>query len=268
MRVLRAPARLRPRSVRAKIVALLMLPVVSLMALWGFAAVTTASSIADTETAKDVNSELLTPVAEFITAGQGGVLLGLQGGSESRDGGEEFGDTETAKDVNSELLTPVAEFITAVQGERTAALRHADAPAAFTSAARATDTAAAALRDGVNDSSSDAALIDSSLPGRIDKLEADATGLAALRASATAKGAKSTTTYASYSTIVEHGFSVTGALTGDKTAADASEARVVLELSRAREAVAQEQALLGADEQRVLLLGQFAPGAGGAEQCL
>ena len=221
MRVLRAPARLRPRSVRAKIVALLMLPVVSLMALWGFAAVTTASSIAD---------------------------------------------TETAKDVNSELLTPVAEFITAVQGERTAALRHADAPAAFKSATEATDTAAAALRDGVNDSSSDAALIDSSLPGRIDKLEADATGLAALRASATAKGAKSTTTYAGYSSIVEHGFSVTGALTGDKTAADASEARVVLELSRAREAVAQEQALLGAartggeltKEQYALFVGAVA----------
>jgi len=201
MRVLRAPARLRPRSVRAKIVALLMLPVVSLMALWGFAAVTTASSIAD---------------------------------------------TETAKDVNSELLTPVAEFITAVQGERTAALRRADAPAAFKAATGATDTAAAALRDGVNDSSSDAALIDSSLPGRIDKLEADADGLAALRTSATAKGAKSTAIYAGYSAMVEHGFSVTGALTGDKTAADASEARVVLELSRAREAVAQEQALLGA----------------------
>ncbi|WP_262064089.1 nitrate- and nitrite sensing domain-containing protein [Streptomyces sp. STR69] len=221
MRVLRAPARLRPRSVRAKIVALLMLPVVSLMALWGFAAVTTASSIAD---------------------------------------------TETAKDVNSELLTPVAEFITAVQGERTAALRHADAPGAFKAATKATDTAAAALRGGVNDSSSDAALIDSSLPGRIDKLEADATGLVALRASATAKGAKSTATYGSYSAIVEHGFSVTGALTGDKTAADASEARVVLELSRAREAVAQEQALLGAartggeltKEQYALFVGAVA----------
>jgi len=201
MRVLRASARLRPRSVRAKIVALLMLPIVSLMALWGFAAVTTASSIAG---------------------------------------------TETAKDVNSELLTPVAEFVTAVQTERTAALRHADAPGAFKNATEATDRAASALRDGVNDSSSDAALIDSTLPSRIDKLETDADGLAALRTDATAKGAKSTATYGDYSAIVEHGFSVTGALTGDKTAADASEARVVLELSRAREAVAQEQALLGA----------------------
>ncbi|WP_406125540.1 nitrate- and nitrite sensing domain-containing protein [Streptomyces sp. NBC_00989] len=221
MRVLRMPARLRPRSVRAKIVALLMLPVVSLMALWGFAAVTTASSIAA---------------------------------------------TETAKDVNSELLTPVAEFVAAVQGERTAALRHADAPGAFTSATKATDRAAAALLDGVNASSSDAALIDSTLPGRIDRLESDAAGLAALRAQATAKGAKPTATYSGYSAIVEHGFSVTGALTGDKTAADASEARVVLELSRAREAVAREQALLGAaraggeltKEQYTLFVGAVA----------
>ncbi|MET7484230.1 nitrate- and nitrite sensing domain-containing protein [Streptomyces sp. NPDC005538] len=221
MRVLRTSARLRPRSVRAKIVALLMLPIVSLMALWGFAAVTTASSIAD---------------------------------------------TETAKDVNSELLTPVAEFVTAVQGERTAALRYADAPGAFKSATKATDTAAAALRAGVDDSSSDAALIDSALPGRIDKLEADVSALAALRSGATAKGAKSTDTYGGYSAIVEHGFLVTGALTGDKTAADASDARVVLELSRAREALAQEQALLGAartggtltKEQYALFVGAVA----------
>ena len=221
MRVLRTPTRLRPRSVRAKIVALLMLPIVSLMALWGFAAVTTASSIAD---------------------------------------------TETAKDVNSELLTPVAEFVTAVQGERTAALRRAGAPGAFKTATGVTDKAAVALRDGVNDSSSDAALIDSTLPGRIDKLETDADGLAALRAEATAKGAKSTATYGGYSAIVEHGFAVTGALTGDKTAADASEARVVLELSRAREALAQEQALLAAartggeltKEQYTLFVGAVA----------
>ncbi|MCT9140005.1 hypothetical protein N4G67_13270, partial [Streptomyces violarus] len=68
MPVTRATERLRPRSVRAKIVALLMLPIVSLMALWGFAAVTTASSIGDTERVKDVNAELLAPVDRFVTA--------------------------------------------------------------------------------------------------------------------------------------------------------------------------------------------------------
>lgn len=61
MRGTRNADRLRPRSVRAKIVSLLMLPIVSLMALWGFAAVNTASNIGDLQRLKEVNSQLLTP---------------------------------------------------------------------------------------------------------------------------------------------------------------------------------------------------------------
>ncbi|WP_030603281.1 nitrate- and nitrite sensing domain-containing protein [Streptomyces fulvoviolaceus] len=201
MSVTRTSARLRPRSVRAKIVSLLMLPIVSLMALWGFAAVTTASSI---------------------------------------------GDTENAKDVNSELLTPVGDFVTALQTERTAALKRAAAPAEFTAARKATDEASAALLDGINASSSDAALLDASLPERIDKLKADTGSLSELRTAATGKPGAASATYTKYTAIIEHGFSVTGALTGDRGTDAASEARVVLELSRAREAVAQEQALLDA----------------------
>ncbi|GAA3804954.1 hypothetical protein GCM10022403_043600 [Streptomyces coacervatus] len=205
MRLLRASGRLRPRSVRAKIVSLLMLPIVSLMALWGFAAVTTASSI---------------------------------------------GATERAKDVNSELLAPVGDFVTALQGERAAALRNAAVPGAFATARKATDKAAAALLDGINAASSDAALLNASLPRRIDRLKSDAAALTQLRTTATEKGAAPTTTYTKYSAIIEHGFLVTGALTGDRSTDAASEARVVLELARAREAVAQEQALLGAAAAR------------------
>ncbi|WP_369235650.1 nitrate- and nitrite sensing domain-containing protein [Streptomyces sp. R21] len=206
MRVLRTPDRLRPRSVRAKIVSLLMLPIVSLMALWGFAAVTTASSI---------------------------------------------GDLERAKDVNAELLAPVGDFVTALQGERTATLRYAAAPrtrdlAGLKAARTATDKAAAELLDGVNASSSDAELLDSGLPARLDSLESDAGGLPTLRATVTQQGTAPSAAYTQYSAIIEHGFSVAGALTGEKTTDATSEARVVLELSRAREAVAQEQALLAA----------------------
>lgn len=214
MRVPRTSARLRPRSVRAKIVSLLMLPIVSLMALWGFAAVTTASSI---------------------------------------------GDTERAKDVNAELLAPVGDFVTAVQAERTAALRYAAEPDAYATARKATDEAATALLAGINASSSDAALLDASLPGRTDRMEADAAALPALRTEVTAKGTAATTTYTEYSALVEHGFSVAGALTGDQGTDAASEARVVLELGRAREAVAREQALLGAAEASgTLTAGQYA----------
>ncbi|MGW1717166.1 sensor histidine kinase [Streptomyces sp. NPDC002156] len=212
----RTSERLRPRSVRAKIVALLMLPVVSLMALWSFAAVTTASTI---------------------------------------------GDAERAKDVNSELLAPVADFVTAIQAERTAATGDADV---LKRTRTATDKAAEALLDGINSASSDAALLNSALPERLDKLTDDAKGIAALRLSQQS-GAKNATqdAYTAYTGIVEDAFAVTGALTGEKGTTTASEARVVLELSRAREALAQEQALLAAgaaagkltDEQYALFVG-------------
>ncbi|MGW2289719.1 sensor histidine kinase [Streptomyces phaeochromogenes] len=206
MRVRRTPDRLRPRSVRAKIVSLLMLPIVSLMALWGFAAVTTASSI---------------------------------------------GATERAKEVNAELLVPVDAFVTAVQAERTAALRYAATPgkgdpAELRAAGRTSDAAAKKLLDGANASSADAGLLDSVLPGRIDRLETDAAGLAGLRAEASGDGAKVTDLHTAYSTMIEHAFAVSGALTGEERTSSASEARVVLELARAREALAQEQAILAA----------------------
>ncbi|MEU6374238.1 nitrate- and nitrite sensing domain-containing protein [Streptomyces sp. NPDC046909] len=198
MRVLRTTTgRLRPRSVRAKIVSLLMLPIVSLMALWGFAAVTTASSI---------------------------------------------GDAERAKDVNAELLAPVGRFVTALQAERTAVMREPDD---YAGARKATDKAAAALLDGINASSSDAALLDASLPGRLDTLEAAAGKLDQLRTQASSKPAVA---YAKYSAVVEDAFAVAGGLTEDQSTEAASDARVVLELSRAREALAREQALLGAAE--------------------
>ncbi|MGW3934517.1 sensor histidine kinase [Streptomyces phaeochromogenes] len=206
MRVRRTPDRLRPRSVRAKIVSLLMLPIVSLMALWGFAAVTTASSI---------------------------------------------GATERAKEVNAELLVPVDAFVTAVQAERTAAVRYAATPgkgdpAELRAAGRTSDAAAKKLLDGANASSADAGLLDSVLPGRIDRLETDAEGLAGLRAEASGDGAKVTDLHTAYSTMIEHAFAVSGALTGEERTSAASEARVVLELARAREALAQEQAILAA----------------------
>ncbi|MCX4705317.1 nitrate- and nitrite sensing domain-containing protein [Streptomyces sp. NBC_01373] len=205
MRVTRTTERLRPRSVRAKIVALLMLPIVSLMALWGFAAVTTASSI---------------------------------------------DDTQRVKDVNAELLAPLDDFVAALQTERTAVARRAAAPDpagldAIEDARRATDRAAAAFRNGANAATADAELLDAGLPARIDRLEADARGLTALRERTDGKGTAQAA-FTGYSTVIEHAFAVTGALTGENGTDAASEARVVLELARAREAVAQEQAVLAA----------------------
>ncbi|MEE1758184.1 sensor histidine kinase [Streptomyces sp. SP18BB07] len=229
MKIFSATTRLlRPRSVRAKIVALLMLPIVSLMALWSYAAVTTVAAI---------------------------------------------GDTERAKDVNSELLAPVAEFVTALQGERTAAMRYSAKRTEtglddLRADQQTTDKAVTALRAGLSSSSSDAALIDPGLPDRLDTLEADFSDLAALRADTTGSGARDavSTAYTRYSTVIDHAFAVTGALTSEKGTDATSEARVVLELSRARDAVAREQALLAAatasgtlgKEQYALFVGAVA----------
>ncbi|MFW6204280.1 MAG: nitrate- and nitrite sensing domain-containing protein [Actinomycetota bacterium] len=64
------PRYLWPRSVRAKIVSLLMVPVVSLMALWGFATVTTAQNVSELQQLQDVNATLLEPIDEFVAAVQ------------------------------------------------------------------------------------------------------------------------------------------------------------------------------------------------------
>ncbi|MEU6896962.1 sensor histidine kinase [Streptomyces virginiae] len=64
----RAPRlRLRPATVRAKIVSLLMVPVVSLLALWAFATVNTAQDIARLARVQQVDSEIRAPVAAAVT---------------------------------------------------------------------------------------------------------------------------------------------------------------------------------------------------------
>src|SRR6478609_5128507 len=57
-----APVRvgLRPRTVRARIVAVLMVPVVSVMALWAFATVTAAGDVWDLLRIKSVDTTLRT----------------------------------------------------------------------------------------------------------------------------------------------------------------------------------------------------------------
>ncbi|MGA4950140.1 nitrate- and nitrite sensing domain-containing protein [Streptomyces lydicamycinicus] len=208
--------RLMPRSVRAKIVALLMVPVVSLIALWAFATVTTARNVSD---------------------------------------------LQRLKDVNATLVAPVGDFVSAVQEERSAAARALASPdpgrqQTLRERQRATDSAAVALRDGIDAGSADAETTDAQLPGRIDRLLHDADGLAALRGRVDGNKPDRDRLVADYTGVVEDGFATVGALTGVEKTAVSSEARVVLELSRAREALAHEDAVLGAAQ----LSGRMSPG--------
>ncbi|TJZ58726.1 HAMP domain-containing protein [Streptomyces piniterrae] len=195
-----------PRSVRAKIVALLMVPVVSLIAMWAFATVTTAQHVSD---------------------------------------------LNRLKEIDTTLLAPIGDYVNAVQEERGAAARALTSPDAahqqtLRDRQRATDSAAAALRDGVNAGSADAATVDPDLPARIDTLMRDADRLAALRTQDTHRKPDPDRTVRGYTDTIEHALATAGSLTGMEQTADASEARVVLELSRAREAISREDAALGA----------------------
>ncbi|MFJ9903692.1 nitrate- and nitrite sensing domain-containing protein [Streptomyces sp. NPDC101152] len=196
--------RIRPRTVRAKIVCLLMVPVVSLLALWAYATVTTAQDVSR--------------------------LRQLQR-------------------VDSEIRTPVATAVAALQDERTAAVRYATDPSAgqngdYKTLADRTDRAVAALRLGDHDTVADG----SELPaGVAERLKAFVTGAGQLRAVRTAVTDRHTgwaETYRQYTKTIATAFAVGGALTGIQDADLGSDARVLLEFSRAGEALAQEDAVL------------------------
>ncbi|MDH6218020.1 sensor histidine kinase [Streptomyces pseudovenezuelae] len=196
--------RIRPRTVRAKIVCLLMVPVVSLLALWAFATVSTAQDIAR--------------------------LRQLQR-------------------VDSEIRTPVATAVAALQAERSAAVRYATDPSAAQSGdykklADRTDRAVAELRLGDGNTVADSEELP---PGVANRLDAFVTGAERLRTLRTAVLNRRTgwdEAYGRYTGTIATAFGVGGALTSIQDADLGSDARVLLEFSRAGEALAQEDALV------------------------
>ncbi|MFJ9082177.1 nitrate- and nitrite sensing domain-containing protein [Streptomyces sp. NPDC102384] len=142
------PERLRSKSIRAKVVTLLTVPVVSVMALWGHAAVTTASQISDKEQLKEVNSALVAPISRFTGAVQ---------------------DERAAA-----MKYRVAHDATTRQD--------------FTESTARTDKAVDALNAGLRSISTDLADLDASLPDRIQKLKFSADSLSGPRQKAQARG--------------------------------------------------------------------------------
>ncbi|MGW0711960.1 sensor histidine kinase [Streptomyces sp. NPDC002643] len=195
---------IRPRTVRAKIVCLLMVPVISLLALWAHATVTTAQDIAR--------------------------LRQLQ-------------------NVDASVRAPVAEAVAALQAERVAAVRHATRPSsehenALEDLARRTDRAVAALRLGDGHTIADGIGLPSGVAERLSAFVAGAERMRAVRASVLDHRTGWVETYERYTTTIAAAFGVGGALTGVQDGETGSDARVLLEFSRAAEALAQEDALL------------------------
>ncbi|MGW3204821.1 sensor histidine kinase [Streptomyces sp. NPDC001135] len=207
---------LRPRTVRAKVVSLLMVPVVSLLALWAYATVTTAQDVAR---------------------------------------------LRQSQRVDTELRTPVAAAVAALQAERTAAVRYAGAPGAadagdLRSLEARTDRAVAALRLGRDNTVADSEELPAGVSGRLGAFVTGATHLRALRTAVLDHKAGWDTAYTQYTKTIGAAFAVDGALTGIQQADVGSDARVLLEFSRAAEALAQEDTVLGSARTAGQLQGE------------
>jgi len=196
--------RMRPRTVRAKIVCLLMVPVISLLALWAYATVSTAQDVAR--------------------------LRQLQR-------------------VDSTVRAPVDAAVAALQAERAAAVRYATDPAAgqrsdLKNLARRTDLAVAKLRLGNHNTVADGADLPAGVAGRLKAFVTGAEHLRSLRSAVLDRRTGWDETYGQYTRTIATAFGVGGALTGIQDADLGSDARVLLEFSRAGEALAQEDTLL------------------------
>ncbi|MEU3748013.1 MULTISPECIES: sensor histidine kinase [Streptomyces] len=196
---------LRPRTVRAKIVSLLMVPVVSLLALWGFATVTTAQDVARLRQLQRVDAEIREPVTAAIDALQ----------AERRAAGRQVAAPGTAR--SAELKDRIAR----------------------------TDAAVGRLRLGGDHTVGDTGDLPGDVPARVSAFVGTVEGLAKLRTAAVDGRADWDQVYEEYTAAVSAGFAVGGALTGIQDTQQGSDARVLLEFGRAGEMLAREDALIG-----------------------
>ena len=194
-----------PRSIRAKIVCLLMVPAVSLMALWAFATVTTARSVSELSQYKEANSTLLAPLDSVVTAVQSERSAALrQLAAPSRERADDAADKE-----------------------------------------RNTDAAVAALRSGIRANSLDSETAGANPADRVDQLMTGLDDLGALRERVRGRDAGWQDAYDVYNSTIARAFALEGSLAVMPGPDTASAARVVLELAHAREMIAREDALIG-----------------------
>ncbi|SCE09164.1 Histidine kinase-, DNA gyrase B-, and HSP90-like ATPase [Streptomyces sp. di188] len=193
-----------PRTVRAKIICLLMVPVVSLLALWGYATVTTAQDVSRLRQVQRADAAVRTPVAEAVTALQAERAAAVRRASDTAA----VGDPE------------------------------------FTRLAQSTDRAVARLRLGDDRTVADGEALPRAVAERLDVFVTAAERLRALRAEVREGRAGWARTYERYTAAIDGAFRVGGALTGVQDAELGSDARVLLEFARAGEALARRSQVL------------------------
>ncbi|MFJ5229635.1 nitrate- and nitrite sensing domain-containing protein [Kitasatospora sp. NPDC088391] len=197
---------LRPRTVRARIVALLMVPVVSVMALWAFATVTTAQDISELRRIKNVDATLRAPLDRTVAALQA-------------------------------ERTAAGQLLAAPTPDREARAR---------AAAEQTDRAAAPLTLAPGYNLADAEGLGAEAADRLDTLDRAVTALPDLRRHLADRSVPWGDAYTVYTAAVDDALAAAGALTGLQDHRVAADARVLLEFARSREQLAREDALLRA----------------------
>lgn len=196
--------RIRPRTVRAKIVCLLMVPVVSLLALWAYATVTTAQDVSRLRQLQRVDSEIRAPVAAAVAALQ----------AERAAAVRYAGDPSAGQSGDYKQL------------------------------AQDTDRAVARLRLDDRSTVADGEELPAGVAGRLDAFVTGAEQLNTVRIAVLDGRSAWDEAYGRYTQTIASAFSVGGALSGIQDAELGSDARVLLEFARAGEALAQEDVVL------------------------
>ncbi|MGW6709480.1 sensor histidine kinase [Streptomyces sp. NPDC054956] len=206
--------RLRPATVRAKIVSLLMVPVVSLLALWAFATVDAAQDVARLSRVQRVDRELRGPVAAAVTQ------------------------------LQAERRTAVRLLADPTSGQAAAAQAPGQAEA-LEQQTRRTDTAVRALRLGDHNTVADSGDYRSDIVVRLRAFVAAAEGLGPVREDVTKRRATPEAAYETYTRVIDSALEFGGALSGGGQDAELGpDARVLLEFARAGEQLSREDALL------------------------
>ncbi|MDH6539725.1 signal transduction histidine kinase [Streptomyces sp. SPB4] len=196
--------RLRPATVRAKIVSLLMVPVVSLLGLWAFAAVAAAQDVARIGRERQADAEIRTPVAAALTELQA-----------ERRAAVRF------------LADPASDQASALEQQ-----------------ARRTDEAVRRLRLGSRHTVADSGDHHGDVVTRLDTFVSRAEGLAAARKDVTGRRATPDGAYAVYTEAADAALAVEGALSGGRDPETGPGSRVLLEFARAGEMLSREDVLL------------------------
>ncbi|MEU9416559.1 nitrate- and nitrite sensing domain-containing protein [Streptomyces sp. NPDC048272] len=201
----RPGVRLRPRTVRAKIVSLLMVPVVSLLALWAFATVSTAQDLARLSRVQRVEREIGAPVSAALT------------------------------EIQAERRAAVRFLADPAAGELGAALEQQT---------RRTDAAVRRLRLGDRNTVADSGDYRTDVVVRLGGFVAAAEGLGSARKDILDRRTTADAAYETYTRVTDAALAVGGALSGGQDAELGPEARVLLEFAEAGELLSREDALL------------------------